>query len=419
MFGDNFGKSLAPKVTELLIVFMSISVFQMSSHLPGVLCDSSFNCSSSTVYDPTSQTKNADGQNYDQNYIFYLNSQNFPSHYFPMTNCMYTINVPENFKVVIEFLHFDVEEPTKLGVCEFDKLSLILSSDQVFEFCGNQSSSLENFVFILTDSEIALKFQSDASEQFSGFNIRVSYYPIHKNVKFVFDRKTEANGTLQSPNALAGQPFLPENIEWTADLTVPESKCIYMHFSPLATILNSNISLNSSYNMSTGEACSVRYSYTTEVGSKISNEVCFESLDMITIDIPHQSVHLYFSTLVSANESWESNQINLPSFLAHYTIHQNAACLSEQSEKFSLNIVGLWFIVSISSIVVIIVFSIQGFVKHCVESRQCCYKYRNRLTASRRNSASVAGTPKFTRQKRSVNHRGIICMPIIMIFLVF
>ena len=339
----------------------------------------------------------------------FITSPNFPKNYLPSTECVYTINVPENYKIVIEFLAFDLEEPTKFDVCEFDKLSLIIDLDETYEFCGNHSKNLTNFLFVLSNRQINLKFETDALKEFKGFNISVSYFPISYFLNYEYFVTSVDSGIIYSPNSLINQPFLPQNFQWTTNLEVTETNCLYLDFRPLAT--NETEYLISNANLSQGETCSVQFSYTTEIGTQISNEVCFDDMSVVSLDVSHSLVKLYFS-IGNLSES-AAQQINLPSFSVFYTMHQNSACIDEQTEKFSLAQVGLWFIVSISAILIIFVFSIQGFVKHCVESRKCCYKFskNSRYATSRRNSASVVTTPKSTRQaKKSLSHRGKIAI---------
>ena len=353
--------------------------------------------------------------------VFHIDSPQYPNDYPSDTRCGYVILVPQSFRVKISFLSFHVEEPFKDGSCVFDKLTISTSTVSK-DFCGQQNDNLHNLIFILDDPEINLKFESDDLKQFSGFRMEISFYSELQTISLSLSLQPNAsNGQIYSPNYALSYPFLPENLDLQISLSADTSYCIIMTYSTLNDLSTEKVTDdpfdveadNSSAKNGNQNMCYLSLNYSSlevdDIVRTISKKLC-SSNNGETFNILDNSFNLFlnYQLVNEGNQTNSQTQLStnlrkLPSFSVFYNLYQNESCSNSQADEFDLSQVGLWFLVSLSSIVAIGFFVSHGGLKHCRENRVCCYTHKHRV-GSRRNSAAggtQVNTPKSTRRPRA------------------
>ena len=168
-------------------------------------------------------------------------SPNFPGEYPSDTEYLWEITVPEGNKVFLEFLSFEVSTyqkvfGNKLGNvesflssqlesesetnCEYDYVEVLEVVDSTVMNIGRMCGKLPVNITSSTN-KLFVKFKSDDSEQFPGFEARYSI------AEPCVVQLTEESGEISTPN----YPLhYPSNKECTWVITVPEGKKVSLKF---------------------------------------------------------------------------------------------------------------------------------------------------------------------------------------------
>ena len=398
--------------STLLLIRGSFLILLSKIIIQIAVCDAAYSCNGTLSIDAdyVIEYNKASSRN-----VFYIESPQYPNNYPSDTKCNYVISVPHSFRVKISFLSFHVEEPFKDGSCIFDKLS-ISTSDASKDFCGEQNDNLNNLIFILDDPEILMRFESDDLQQFSGFKMQILFYSDSQMINLNFSLNSNVTqGQIISPNYALNYPLLPENIGLQISLSVDPSYCIMVTYTtlnkllPQATTEQTAVEQvgNTSFKTDRQNVCYLSLNYSSlkdDTVTTVSHTICshnngesFNILDnYFKLFVNYQLID---DKLPEHQLSTSSNN-QLPSFAIAYSIYRNESCESSQGKQFDLSQVGLWFLVSLSSLLAIGFFVSNGGLKHCRENRLCCYTHKPRV-GSRRSSAvggTLGNTPKSTRR---------------------
>ena len=102
-------------------------------------------------------------------------STGFPAHYKSSTTCSWRITAPHNYRVIVNFSHFELEQNV-LGHCNerHDRVILLdggtVSSPLIGLYCGVHT---EEFSVKSSGMDIFIQFQSDEDTEAQGFH---AYY---------------------------------------------------------------------------------------------------------------------------------------------------------------------------------------------------------------------------------------------------
>lgn len=84
-----------------------------------------------------------------------LSSPNFPMNYPPMRNCVWQIEADDEYQIIVNFTHFDVEGMK--SACSYDYVLVQNDKGAEERYCGHYNS----LVYTSTTNRIQLHFVSD------------------------------------------------------------------------------------------------------------------------------------------------------------------------------------------------------------------------------------------------------------------
>ena len=149
-----------------------------------------------------------------------ISTPNYPSNY-PMDKiCTWTVNAPQGYQVMLEFLDFDIEAKTYFHfvMCHYDYVSIFdgpnTQSKRLAKTCGTKRPG----PFKSTSNSMTVKFDSDEANTMKGFQAKLSLVGCGGAIML----GSEAT-TITSPNYPGNYPN-DKDCVWEITATSPGSK---------------------------------------------------------------------------------------------------------------------------------------------------------------------------------------------------
>ena len=106
---------------------------------------------------------------------------NYPGLYPSRSRCSWLIQVPDGYKIKLQFYHFLLE---KSYTCTADVLKVYDGTSSSAEPLGRYCGAIDPFYVESTTSNLFLAFKSDRSLNYAGFNATFSAIAVHPPMSF-------------------------------------------------------------------------------------------------------------------------------------------------------------------------------------------------------------------------------------------
>ena len=154
-----------------------------------------------------------------------LASTGFPNNYQSSTTCSWRITAPPNYRVKVNFSHFELEE-NPLGHCNerHDRVLLLdggtVSSALIGLYCGTHT---EKFSVRSTGRDIFIQFQSDSDTVARGFHAYYAFENKNGSLYTAMPGEVEGPGGMVPLNAATGEDVV-EQVFWENGVIVASAK---------------------------------------------------------------------------------------------------------------------------------------------------------------------------------------------------